>query len=970
MISERIQKDEMFKLLTEPEEHNKILGNINIYVPEFLHQLWKNPKSIATILLKADKTDIKKNLAHFIVHNLYDNISSLSHKDEQLIYIITLLLKEEIKSLKNINNSFFSDKRCGIILEELNKKKEVKSFFKIIILDIFKKLENTYSSEDILLNPKQIKKKLEENKKNDNKSDGVIDEKKLSDKNYLEIDFSEPELNKKMLEYKDKEMKDFMENIIKNYKLAPKKYSNDVLISQINEEKELSQDIIRYYNNSFKLVVDIIDMLFDNLLKNADILPYSIKCICKIISILMNKKFPEAIKVEQNKLLVNFLFHTLFFPILVNPSLDILINEVIITNSTIEKLQFILLTILNNITLGKLFEQNIFTPFNWYILEQMPKLIQFLNNICEVRLPPFIDKLINDELPENYEYDYFKENPDEEILYRNICYNIDELYCLISNAEKFKDIISVEKKLLSKFQFNNKKINKLRKSIVLEEIKLDNIINNEDNVSNQKKIINCFLLTDSINSEELNKMKDIKNYNKEYFTLNELKTIQTEEEKTQNNIIKVKNFFYALLYNYPTLSKYNFRESRLSDIINILKELRNHSFKNSSIYMDNNYIPSNWYINSLIQYLPKLPPKLIENDYKELLNELENEITNSINKINLEKLSIFIEYSKEIKKEKVYFENIKKIIIDIDLNKKVQTFVQNEEISLNPKSEDKNIYDFFIKILKDKKANEFSDLFQKDKKHKFYFNTVENFVINFPNISNYQLNYVMDIYGFIERQKVPEIINNYMTLIENDLRMKNIENEESLEKINNKIYDYIMEKLYNKLFPKEPDILDITIFQNCYKHLWIEFSNLIKEKKNYVFDNYLPDTINYFQQFEKEKSPRKKLLCIQEIFNCIYNLGKFNEDNLQGADDEIPLLNYSFIKSKPVRIYSNCRYTELFLGKNKIGIEGSHLAKIFGICEHMKNISYKHLFNINENDYNKNCEIISKNLINSLNSEL
>ena len=158
MISERIQKDEMFKLLTEPEEHNKILGNINIYVPEFLHQLWKNPKSIATILLKADKTKKKKNLAHFIVHNLYDNISSLSHKDEQLIYIITLLLKEEIKSLKNINNSFFSDKRCGIILEELNKKKEVKSFFKIIILDIFKKLENTYSSEDILLNPKQIKK--------------------------------------------------------------------------------------------------------------------------------------------------------------------------------------------------------------------------------------------------------------------------------------------------------------------------------------------------------------------------------------------------------------------------------------------------------------------------------------------------------------------------------------------------------------------------------------------------------------------------------------------------------------------------------------------------------------------------------------------------------------------------------------------------------------------------------------------
>ena len=965
MISERIKKDEMFKLITDQEQHNKILGNINIYVPEFMHQLWKNPKSIATILLKADKTDIKKNLAHFIVHNLYDNISSLYHKDEQLIYIITLLLKEEIKSLNNINNSFFTDKRSGIILEELNKKKEVKSFFKIIILDILKKLENHYSTEDILFNPKEIKKKLEENSQNNGKNIDNIIEKNILDKDYLEMNFTETELNKKMKEYKDKEMKDFLDKIINKCKSSPKKYLNEALKNQINEEKDLSQDMIKYYNNSFKQVTDIIDMLFDNLLKNSDILPYSIKCICKIILILINKRFPEAIKVDKNKLLVNFFFHILFFPILMNPSLEILINEVIITNSTIEKLQFILLTILNNITLGKLFEQNIFTPFNWYIVEKMPKLIKFLDNICQVTLPPFVEKLINDELPENYEYDYFKENPEEDILYRNICYNMEELHSLISNAEKFKGDISIDKKILSKFQFNNKKIDKIRKSIVLEEIKLDNIIN-DDKVSDQKKIIMCFLLTDSVNNEKLNKTLDIKKYDKEYFTLKELKIIQGDEEKIQNDIIKVKNFFFALLYNYPTLSKYNFKESRLSDIINILKELRNHSFKHSSIYIDNNYIPSNWYINSLIQYLPKLPDYLIENDYKELLNELENEISNSIKQINLEKLSIFIEYFKEIEKEKVYYENIKKIITDIDLNKKVQTFIQNEEISLDPKSIDKNLYQYFIKTLKDKEIKELSHLFKKEKKHKFYFNTVENFIINFPNISKKQLNYDIDFFHFMEEKKIPDIISNYMILIENVLKMKNIENEESLEIINNKIYDYIMEKLYNKLFPKEPDLTDNIIFKNCFKHSWIELSNLIKEKKNYIFDNYLPDTINYFQQFEKEKSPRKKLLCIQEIFKCIYNLGKFNEDNVKGTDDEMPLLNYSFIKSKTTKIYSNCKYTELFLGKKKDGIEGSQLAKIIGICEQMKIISYKHLFNINENDYNKNCDTTSKKLMESL----
>ena len=118
MISERFKNNEfIFKLITEQDEQNKLLGDINNFIPSFMRQLWNNPKSIATILLKSEKNDIKKYLANFVTHNLYYNISSLNHKDEQLIYIIVILLKEEIKSLKSINNFFFSDNRSGIILE-------------------------------------------------------------------------------------------------------------------------------------------------------------------------------------------------------------------------------------------------------------------------------------------------------------------------------------------------------------------------------------------------------------------------------------------------------------------------------------------------------------------------------------------------------------------------------------------------------------------------------------------------------------------------------------------------------------------------------------------------------------------------------------------------------------------------------------------------------------------------------------
>ena len=184
---------------------------------------------------------------------------------------------------------------------------------------------------------------------------------------------------------------------------------------------------------------------------------------------------------------------------------------------------------------------------------------------------------------------------------------------------------------------------------------------------------------------------------------------------------------------------------------------------------------------------------------------------------------------------------------------------------------------------------------------------------------SYEYNPENDIFQLIKEKKIPELIENYLILIKNNLKEKNIENEneKNFEYIYNKIYDYLMEKLYTKLFPLEPSLVDIQIFQNCYKHLWIEFSNLFQGNKNFIFDNYLPDSINYFQKFENEKSPRKKLLFIKEIYNCIYNLGKFNGDEVEGADEEIVLLNYTIIKSKPERFYSNCMFSECFLGEKK-----------------------------------------------------
>ena len=931
-----------------------------------MRQLWENPKTISTILLNADKNDIKKNMANFIVNNLYDNISSLHQKDEQIIYIVTLLLKEEINSLTSINNSFLYETCSGLILKEFRKRKEVKFFFKKIILKMIEQFENNYSSENIILETNEIREVIINSlsSSNNKKSDNVLDKKLNHDEDNKELELfkekyiyrslDKDKINDELIKYKDKDMLEYLLKII-NGMSSSNKYLNETFLQDISSYRE-SDTIMEYYKNSFSQVVDIIDKFFDNLINNIDLCPYSIKCFCKIISILIKKKFPKSIKVEQNRFLVIYFFQNLLFPMLMNPGLDAFINEYFISKSINNKIKTII-NILNKLLRGNLYEKSNFTPFNWYIIEKMPKILEFFNTICQVSLPSFIDKLLNDELPEDYKYDYFKENPNKTILYRNICFNIDELYSLVINSEKCKEKLSIiEQKVLSKFKIYIKNLEKLKNKEEYEEYHMADV---SYDIIEKKRIMKYFLLTDLINNKKFDKILNLQKYNKNHFRLKELKIIETEEQKIENNIIKVKNFFYDLLYNYQVLSKNEFKVEKLSDIINILKELKTKSSISSSIYMDNRHIPLDWYINSLLHYLPKLPEIYKENDYQQLLNEIEYEITNSINELNFEKLTNFLEYYKDAQKEKIYNQKVINILNDLEINRIAEEIINEKKIYFDFNTNDKRNLLFLNMISK----NNFSNLFQKNEEEKKMYNNINYFINKFPTFDENKFDYNNEYFNILKKLQIPDIIENYFILIKKNLKGKRLGNEKRINDINNKLYDYLMDHLYDKLFPKEFLIQDIEIYKNCYKHMWVEFSNLIKDNKNYIFDDYLPDTINYFKQFEKEKSPRKKLDCLQEIFNCIYNLAKFNGDEIKGADDEMPLLNYSLIQSKPERIYSTCKYVELFLGEKESEIEGSQLTKILGICEKMKKSKFEDYYNLTESDYNYKCDMVNKGLL-------
>ena len=73
--------------------------------------------------------------------------------ENNLLYVISIMLKEEIDKLNDINqlDNFLENTRCGYVLEELRKNPEIQIFFKNVILKTVEKIEKNYSFKEIKL---------------------------------------------------------------------------------------------------------------------------------------------------------------------------------------------------------------------------------------------------------------------------------------------------------------------------------------------------------------------------------------------------------------------------------------------------------------------------------------------------------------------------------------------------------------------------------------------------------------------------------------------------------------------------------------------------------------------------------------------------------------------------------------------------------------------------------------------------
>ena len=203
-------------------------------------------------------------------------------------------------------------------------------------------------------------------------------------------------------------------------------------------------------------------------------------------------------------------------------------------------------------------QEFIYTPFNCYFIYNIGKIFNIFEDLTKVQMPKLFEDLISNKLPSDYEYDYFKENPDEIMNFRSILYNVDQIKSLCYTISAYQTII---------FQDNNNNSNKIL--FAVEKLML----------SKNQQIIQDITKGFSLNTKYyfLSRLEANKNY-KELFNIQPEINFSIEQSQKSNlkmNIIKVKNYLFSLLNNCPNLVKTNFNEGTTDNTKKILGELYN-----------------------------------------------------------------------------------------------------------------------------------------------------------------------------------------------------------------------------------------------------------------------------------------------------------------------------------------------------------------------------------------------------------
>ncbi|MCQ2818704.1 MAG: hypothetical protein MJ252_15665 [archaeon] len=604
--------------------------------------------------------------------------------------------------------------------------------------------------------------------------EGIVEQEKLYHK-----ELTKDALGLAVQASKDIRMKDYL---LQKYFLCKKKdtyFSATKVLNKISQTNKKDK-VNNYYYQGILQVIEIIKKIVANLKRNLEMVPYSIKFICKIISVLITKKFPQISIFERNAFIAQFFIDKLFKPIFVNPTQNCLLSKVFVSKITSENLG-IIQTVLSKLFSGNFFSEKDnanFTTFNLFFIEIMPQLFEIFDALTEVELPSMMQNFLNKELKrEGFEatneeeekpYDFFEQNPGEIIKHTSVCLCLDEIETVLSMIEKHRGLLLTPYKDDKNFHSACSKIMKVdpgsdddddekdAKAKVFRYYK-DKL--QEGREMDYKEVIkenNEFIIQQSEAEEDEEEIYEPKDIQYIYYVvlLNDIQfdkgfkarlpekdekkkkkenLIQEELSQTEKNIKEFTEYVTVILTNFQKLSKNFFAQCKtpLEVFQKILKMSELDYFKlNDTFFLS-------WSLTSAVNFLEKRNSGVSKINVDSLLKDLIKKTNDYINKSPLFTfidLAVGMEY---FDKTQSNYDNFIKKFDEIEKYNFVDKFVEEARVNILISINVQQSGERKLVILK-KTEEHFKELetflFNNKKQGGITCKTVQRFIKKFPNI--------------------------------------------------------------------------------------------------------------------------------------------------------------------------------------------------------------------------------------------
>ena len=885
----------LVSLIDEQDEEEKIESLVQLFCNQFYDNiLIPNPEQEELLLLIYKLFAEEITLMHSAVLDDFLNESSFlgkfcstyMNKQEFKLYL-SILINPLILSIDNENDDCLDMSLLSIrdYIRNINKEKKIKinENERINVKDflfneipktkiIFKKI-NELEAELEEESQRKNNNDLQNDKKNETINDdnnNIIKENNNDNIQYNEEYKEQLTLEKivKLIEHeKNKDIKEFYKYQLEQMYNETDIYSNIGLLEVLEEKcfNEYKKQLLNKYKSNFLLIQKKIDFLLQSLIDKMSTIPYTVRCICKIIYLLISKKFPLLPKYIRNSFVGKFIFEKSIFPVLSLENKNIMENKIL--SSSTKNCLYEIINFLGNANKCMLYNCNNDTErtiFNYYLIEIVPILNKFYDKLIDVKLPKVLDDLIKDEKLEiddyykekmylfnnkkkveeskesNIEakkekkvvknniiqqYNYFNENTDEILHLQCICFSMQDILFITSLINKNIKIFSN----LEKYDFFNKTFERIQS----EEFRLDREINKDP-----KKIKFFVIFQDEKNSQ--------------------LEKLMLQRDKVESNLVgenqesdlvlrHIKFCIKTILKGLNLLNNKDFTylnmatstDKFLTALKYILEDL-------GELNEMKNKIPLKWYGQYIFNNKKQLDESYQKNDFEQLYDEIYNEEMNILNELKLFSSIIITRDGMNLRCAEKILEKIKYDLRHIKEAKKflkIEKFVDSEEIEVcistreiedyKEKIRSKNKKNKEVKVINAQpgpaiiivdgakcehkiksndlpnnviESNETNNQIKKIPTHSYY---IKDFINKFSDTSpkdqnsfNTLCNLVReDIIRGNRKNQIYASFDNYMDIVKNKIK-NSTKNKDLFENINDRELEEISDKIEDHILRK------------------------------------------------------------------------------------------------------------------------------------------------------------------------